>query len=107
MASKQLKAIKDLVQSLREVRAEHHQAEFEETYRNAIEMADHGEWGVGLEILCENLFEYNFPLPKLQFDQILSLGSMWGTDTRCIERLRDLIVVEVAQTGQSSTKGRS
>ncbi len=82
----------DLIQALRQVTVTSHKLEIERTLHDALDYVDHNEWGLGLEVLCDNLYEYEFPLPKAIFDQILTLGNRWGIDQSRIEMLRQLIV---------------
>ncbi len=92
MARKHEQAMADLVQALGPVHVTLHKAEVEQTLLDAVYYADHNEWGLGLEILCDNLYEFDFPLPKAIFDQISTLGNLWGIDQHRIEMLRELIV---------------
>ena len=85
-------AMKDLVQALVAVRVTLYEAEIKQTLLDAVDYAQHNEWGLGLEIVCDNLYEYDFPLPKSIFDQISSLGVSWEIDPYRIAMLRELIV---------------
>ena len=92
MARKHEQAMANLVQGLGQVHVTLHKTELEQTMLDAVYYAEHNEWGLGLEILCDNLYEYDFPLPKSSFDQISSLGKLWEIDWHRIEMLRGLIV---------------
>lgn len=84
-------AMRDLVERLAQIPLQSHQAEIQETYHAAVDYAEHNEWGLGLEILCDNLYEYDFPLPQPIFEQIALLGDRWEIDSERIQILRDLI----------------
>jgi hypothetical protein len=85
------KSMRDLVLSLTQIAVSSHQAEIEQTYCDAVDYAEHREWGIGLELLCINLYEYEFPLPNPIYEKIVQLANKWGIDQHYVEVLRELI----------------
>ena len=59
---------------------------------NIRELVEAGEWGVGFEILCTQLYEYDVEIPRALFHQLESIGHLMQMDksTWCV--LRDLLV---------------
>ncbi len=47
---------------------------------NSRELAVHGEEGVAFENLCQNLFEWDFPLKKEDYAEIVQLGRHYRFD---------------------------
>lgn len=41
-----------------------------------IDFAIHGEWGIALEGLASNLYEYDIPVSRTTYDEIVRLGTL-------------------------------
>ena len=62
----------------------------------ARDLADHNEWGVALELLCDSLYEYEVPLSRKQYDTIKRLATSWGIDRSYVDPLKELLTAEGA-----------
>ncbi len=51
-----------------------------ESVANLHELVAHGEYGVALENLCEELYEWDIAVPADSLRQIVALGSGMGID---------------------------
>jgi hypothetical protein len=54
-------------------------------------LAASGEWGLGLEMVCCNLCEFDFPLTLELFREIESLADEWGINRSWVEPLKRLL----------------
>lgn len=55
------------------------------------EFIDAREWGVGFDILCEQLFEYEIEVPKEVFKRIGGVGRFMQIDAKTWEILSPLV----------------
>lgn len=83
--------MRELVRSLGQVAMRAHQTEIELALHFAMDYAQNSEWRLGLEILCDNLYEYSFPLPRTLYEEIAALGKSWEISPLRIEMLNELI----------------
>lgn len=67
---------------------ETHQSLPNDTAATVIELAQAGEWGIALEILCEQLFEYDISISRAARDRIAALGGQMGLDSTLWADLR-------------------
>jgi hypothetical protein len=81
-----------LLEDLAVIRPTHHQAQIAFTFAEARNLFDHGEEVVAFEILCSNLYEFDFPLTKALYERIASVGESWHVESRTWSRLESLAV---------------
>ncbi len=61
-----------------------------DTYESVSSLAKAGEWGVGLEILCDQLYEYEIPLPRALYARIVHLGKALEIAPSRLDMLKEL-----------------
>jgi len=85
---KPAKKLTTLLDKLAAIPLAQHREKIEFTLADARSLAAHGEWGLGLENLCSNLYEFDFPLTPELFREIETLAVEWGLDHSWIDPLR-------------------
>jgi len=60
-------------------------------YKNAIEFAEHREWGVSYELLCEQLYEFEVDIEVDEYSEIKVLGKKMDIDEMYWNNLKQLI----------------
>lgn len=58
---------------------------------DAVEYADFAECKLAIEMLCDQLFEYDVPITSDEFRQLEQLATETGADTERIETLQSLV----------------
>ncbi|NLS91362.1 MAG: MafI family immunity protein [Planctomycetaceae bacterium] len=58
---------------------------------DAVEYADFSECRLAIEMLCDQLFEYDVPITSEEFQQLQQLATETGSDAERIEALRPLV----------------
>ncbi len=56
------------------------------------DLAKASEWGVGLEELCNMLYEHDIPLKKSQFQEIKEFANAISLDEFSYEMLEELVI---------------
>ncbi len=62
-----------------------------DTYKSVSSLAKAGEWGVGLEILCDQLYEYDIPRSRALYARIVRLGKAMGISPSRLDMLSELV----------------
>ncbi len=83
--------LKAVLEKLAAVPIDRHRSEIEKSLRDAGDLASLNEWGVALETLCENLYEWDFPLTRELFIDLQRLASQWGLEPRYMEMIQRLL----------------
>ncbi len=60
--------------------------------KHVTDLAKASEWGVGLEELCNMIYEYEIPLKKSQFQEIKEFADAITLDESLYKILRELII---------------
>lgn len=63
----------------------------ESDIENAIEMVEHNEFGIGFEIICEQLFEYGVKISPDIYQKIVELGQKMEMPSERWNFLKELI----------------
>ncbi len=64
----------------------------EEDHQNIIDLAEHNEWGVALDSLCHQLYEYDIKITKSDYDEICGLGKEMGMNVDEWLFLKELVL---------------
>ncbi|MHB8955801.1 MAG: MafI family immunity protein [Pirellulaceae bacterium] len=60
---------------------------------DAIEYAEFSECKLAVEMLCDQLFEYDVPISVAEFKQIRDVADESGADSERVESLRSLVLL--------------
>ncbi|MCA8982945.1 MAG: MafI family immunity protein [Planctomycetaceae bacterium] len=58
---------------------------------DAVEYVDFSECKLAIEMLCDQLFEYNVPITSEEYQQLEQLAKETGADTERVEPLQSLV----------------
>ena len=67
-----------LLDRLAAVPLSRHQSEVQTCLADARDLAEHSEWGVALENLCQNFYEWSFPLTRDHLHSLVHLSESYG-----------------------------
>ena len=59
--------------------------------KNIIEFADHNEWGLALDTLCSQIYEYGIVITKDIYEEIKQLGNCMEIDETTWSYLKTLV----------------
>ena len=59
--------------------------------KNVIEFAQHNEWGIALDALCNQIYEHNLTISQEVYDEITKIGFAMRMDESEWSFLRELI----------------
>lgn len=62
-----------------------------DTYSDVVDLCENNECGVGLEILCTQIYEFSVEITEKQYAEICVISSMLGIDSSYYSILEDLI----------------
>jgi len=70
--------------------------EFSENLPSAVvehidDLSNAGEWGVGLEELCNMIYEYDVSVSEIQYEKIKKLGRVMEMDSSTWDMLKELV----------------
>lgn len=68
------------------------QAGYPERIQDVYESIEHNESGVALETLCENLYEFDCPIPQRAYDLLKESGTAMEIDSKYWEMLKPLVI---------------
>lgn len=68
------------------------QAGYPERVQDVYDNIEHNESGLALEVLCENLYEFNCPVPQRAYDLFEEAGTAMKIDSKYWEMLKSQIV---------------
>ena len=83
--------LKRLLDKLRGVPMHEHRGEIDRCIQDAHDLASHNESGVALENLCENLYEWEFPLTEEIFSDIQRLANQLGLKQHYVDIVKKLL----------------
>ena len=69
---------KALLDDLARVPLSQHHEQIAAVIEDARDMIEHGEQGVALENICQNLYEWDFPLVRADYERLQKLGRYYG-----------------------------
>nr|MEC4584403.1 MafI family immunity protein [Candidatus Parabeggiatoa sp.] len=61
-------------------------------YENATVLIDNNESLLGLELICEQLYEYDSKIPKSLYEKVENLGKYYELDCKKLDLISQLIV---------------
>ncbi len=69
-----------LLDDLAGVPVEQHRQRVEAVIADARDLIEHGEEGVAFENICQNIYEWDIPLSRSDYDRLRKLGRHYGFD---------------------------
>lgn len=64
----------------------------EKDKKNVVEFVEHGEWGIALDTLCNQIYEHDLKITKTTYDEIEAVGKMMNMNESTWSFLKKLIV---------------
>lgn len=64
----------------------------DEVIENISSLSDTAEWGVGLEELCNMIYEYDVPVKAIQYQNIKELSKLMKMDNSTHEMIEELVI---------------
>ena len=83
--------LRELIAALRDVPIQEHEDRLTFTFDEADDLVDHGEEGVAFELLCDNLYEFDFPLSPESLQVFRELAPLLSPGTERLSFLSELI----------------
>jgi len=74
-------AFKKLLDDLAGVPLSQHGERIDAAIEDARDLVAHGEEGVALENICQNLFEWDFPLSRADYERLQQIGRHYGFES--------------------------
>jgi hypothetical protein len=73
-----IKEFKKLLDDLADVPVAQHREQIDAAINDARDLIEHGEEGVALENICQNLYEWDFPLSRAHYERLQQIGRHYG-----------------------------
>ena len=80
-----------LLDELAAVPVTQHREQIEFTIADARSLIHHGEAGVAFENVCQNLYEFDFPLSRAHYERLERLGQHYGFKSDTWSFLQSLV----------------
>ena len=83
---------KQLLDDLATVQLTQHHQQMDSAIQDARHLVEHGEEGVALENICQNLYEWDFPLSRAHYESLQEIGQHYGLESRTWSYLEKIVV---------------
>ena len=74
----------------------HHRDEFLERWKSTLELYGHGDEGIALENLCENIYHFDVQIPTRLRDQLMHLCQRFAVPRELTQLLNEMTRSEEA-----------
>lgn len=82
---------KNLLDDLASARLAQHREQIDAAIEDARELIEHGDVGTALEDICQNLYEWDFPLSRAHYDRLQQIGRSLGFKSRTWSFLEEIV----------------
>lgn len=76
------KEFKSLLDDLGSLPVTQHRQQIEAVIADAQDLIEHGEEGVAFENICQNIFEWDIPLSRANYERLIRLGCHYGFESK-------------------------
>ena len=70
--------LKKLLDDFAALPIENHRQQTDAVIEDARDLIEHGEEGVAFESICQNIYEWNIPLSRANYERLERLGRHYG-----------------------------